>query len=170
MLQCIFYYNYVDSAKHYDLNVTGLMSSSSYLCDLLQDRSIDICGISEHWLSAHNSHFINSINSNYKSYIVCDNSSNIYSKRTVGKGGVGILWHVKHDRYVTPVSLNDDSIIGIQIQFNNHLLYVFQIYVPCRNHSIAIFRDYIDRIYDIWVCIMTMEQSYSWAIITRVAV
>ena len=31
-------------------NATGIMSSSSYLCNTLNLKSIDICGISEHWL------------------------------------------------------------------------------------------------------------------------
>ena len=45
-------------------NATGIMSSSAYLCDCLEKRNIDVCGISEHWLTPRNSHFLNDINSN----------------------------------------------------------------------------------------------------------
>jgi len=38
-------------------NVTGMMSSASYLCDILTQGEIDICGISEHWLLPSNKHF-----------------------------------------------------------------------------------------------------------------
>ena len=38
-------------------NVTGVMSTASYLCDILTDGNIDICGISEHWLLPNNLHF-----------------------------------------------------------------------------------------------------------------
>ena len=30
-------------------NVTGLMSSASYLSDILTEGNIDVCGLSEHW-------------------------------------------------------------------------------------------------------------------------
>ena len=47
-------------------NVTGIMSSASYLCDLLTAGEIDVCGISEHWLTLDNLFFLETIIS------VCD--------------------------------------------------------------------------------------------------
>ena len=39
-------------------NATGIMSSSTYLCDTLVQRNIDICGISEHWLYEKDLYFL----------------------------------------------------------------------------------------------------------------
>ena len=38
-------------------NATGIMSSASYLVNTLNDKAIDVCGISEHWLYDENLHF-----------------------------------------------------------------------------------------------------------------
>lgn len=53
-------------------NVTGFMSSGSYMCDVLTEGSIDICGISEHWLFPHNEHFLGSISCDFGYHAVCD--------------------------------------------------------------------------------------------------
>ena len=76
-------------------NVTGIMSSSSYLVELLNNNAIDICGISEHWLYEKNLYFLESLDNNYKSYAVSDFDLKRPSNRKVGKGGVAILWHDK---------------------------------------------------------------------------
>ena len=76
-------------------NATGIMSSSPYLCNTLNLKSIDICGISEHWLYEKDLNFLNEIDNNYISYAVSDNDLKYPGKRRVGKGGVAILWHKK---------------------------------------------------------------------------
>ena len=97
-------------------NATGLMSSSSYLCELLNSRKIDFCGISEHWLYSHNLHFIDAIDNNYKCHAIADFSLDLPSNRRVGKGGVALMWHINYDRYITPLSIDDDRIVGVQFQ------------------------------------------------------
>ena len=72
-------------------NVTGIISSSSYLVELLNNNAIDICGISEHWLYEKNLYFLESLDNNYKSYAVSDFDLKRASNRKVGKGGVAIL-------------------------------------------------------------------------------
>ena len=71
-------------------NATGIMSSSSYLCNCLEEHNIDVCGISEHWLTQTNSHFLNDINSSYNYICVCDENL-IANNRGYGKGGVAFL-------------------------------------------------------------------------------
>ena len=61
-----------NSLKVITWNVTGVMSSASYLCDILTQGEIDICGISEHWLLPSNKHFLGCLSSDYNDHAVCD--------------------------------------------------------------------------------------------------
>ena len=128
-------------------NATGIMSSSSYLCDALNENCIDICGIAEHWLFEKDLHFLNSIDNMYCSYAVSDFSLLMPSKRKVGKGGVCFLWKRTLNSMITPIDVQDDRIIGIQILLNpDHIVYIFQVYLPCSNHGVDTFKNYIDQI------------------------
>ncbi|XP_053395834.1 uncharacterized protein LOC128555985 [Mercenaria mercenaria] len=127
------------------------MSGSSYLSDTLRKNSIDICGLAEHWLFESCLSFIDVIDSTYKSVAVADNDCKYKNSRNVGKGGVALLWHVKHDKYITPLNIDDDRIIGIQYQVSKQqYIFIFQVYLPCSNYSILTFRDYIDKLYNLW--------------------
>ena len=97
-------------------NATGIISSSSYLCDTLLDQNIDICGISEHWLFPSNVHFLESLTSRYNVYAKCDNDLTITSPRRVGKGGVALMWNKRLDNYIVPLPIDDDRLIGLQLQ------------------------------------------------------
>ena len=112
-------------------NATGIMSSSSYLCNTLNLKSIDICGISKHWLYEKDLNFLNEINNNYISYAVSDNDLKYPGKRRVGKGGVAILWHKKHSNKVFPLSNDDDRILGIRYELTpTECAFFFQVYLP----------------------------------------
>ena len=64
--------------------------------------------------------------------------------RRVGKCGVALLWHKKMDSRVTSFSLDDDRIIGLQLEISLSLnIYVFQVYLPRSNHR---FYEYIDKL------------------------
>jgi len=39
-------------------NVSGIMSSAAYLSDILLEGKIDVCGLSEHWLTTSNLFFL----------------------------------------------------------------------------------------------------------------
>lgn len=131
-------------------NATGIMSSSSYLASVLSTETIDFCGISEHWLYQNNTHFLDKIDNNYTSLAVSDSDLYIPSGRKVGKGGVAILWHTRHSNKVTPLSIDDDRIVGIHYHVSTLMhLYIFQVYLPCSNHSIQYYREYIEKLENI---------------------
>ena len=92
-------------------NATGIMSSASYLCNSLNDKHIDICGILE-----KNLNFREQIDTNYKSHAVSDAALRLPGRRRVGKGGVALLWHRKHSKHITPITYDDDRIIGIRYE------------------------------------------------------
>ncbi len=98
-----------------------------------------------------NVHFFDSISSNDRYIAVCDSDLSMPSRRKVGKGGVGILWHIMYDKYISPLTIDDDRIVGIQIQIYPGLhMFIFQVYLPCTNHSIDYFKGCIDKLYDLW--------------------
>ena len=132
-------------------NATGVMSSCTYLCNTLNENSIDICGIAEHWLFERDLHFLDSIDNMYCSYAVSDFSLSLPSNRRVGKGGVCILWKRSLSNMITQLEIDDDRIIGIKIQINSeNIIYVFQVYVPCSNHGIESFKSYMEKIENIF--------------------
>jgi len=132
-------------------NVTGIMSSSSYLCNCLTNNNIDICGIGEHWLFPHNLYFLDSLFTDYRVHAVCDNDLSMPSNRRVGKGGVALLWHSRLDNYITPLNLESDRIAGLQVQLSSRqYVFIFQVYLPCSNHGIDSYRKTIDVLYDLW--------------------
>ena len=77
-------------------NVSGIISSAQYLQKLLHEKYIFICGISEHWLYENNAHFLNSVFSDYNHLTICDEDLSLPSNRTVGKGGVALLWRKRY--------------------------------------------------------------------------
>lgn len=128
-------------------NATGIMSSASYLCDSLLSKNIDICGLSEHWLYEKDLMFLDQLNSNYKSHAVSDFELRYPGRRRVGKGGVALLWHKNHDNKITPLSFEDDRVIGLQYEVNpSESLYIFQVYLPCSNHPVNNFYEYVDKL------------------------
>ena len=126
-------------------NATGTMSSSSYLCKCLEMNKIDICGLSEHWLSPRNSHFLNDINSNYNWLSVCDTNL-LAQNRGYDKGGVAFMWNKKLDNHISPIQLDDDRLLGLQVHFSHLTLYIFQVYLPSSNNNIELFKSYIEKL------------------------
>ena len=132
-------------------NVTGIMCSSSYLCDLLRVRSIDIAGVSEHWLNEKNVHFLNSIDTLYKSVAACSSKGDCYFSKNTAQGGVAIFWHRKIDHMVVPLSTDYDRIIGIQVELSpSQFIFIIQVYMPSSNHPMSYYRDTLDKLMDIW--------------------
>lgn len=128
-------------------NVTGIMTSASYLTDCLSKYSIDFCGLAEHWLYEHNLHFLDRIHTSYSSHAVSD--SNLYQgdTRKVGKGGVAILWNKRFDGMVSCLPIDSDRIIGIQIELcKNYFLYLFQMYLPSKNNRVDVFNDCLESL------------------------
>ena len=61
------------------------------------------------------------------------------------------MWHVKYDKYITPLTIEDDRIVGVQFQIAPYqFMFIFQVYLPCRNHPIQYFKDYVDKLYNLW--------------------
>ena len=70
--------------------------------------------------------------------------------RRVGKGGVCLLWHNKLNHLVTPIPCDSDRIIGIQVQYSEHnFVFIFQVYFPSSNHSVAKYQEVLSHLENI---------------------
>ena len=95
-------------------NATGIMSSASYASNLLEKRNLHFLGISEHWFYPQNLHFLDTINSHYTGFAVCDVDLKSISRRKVGKGGVALMWHKALNDFMTRLDTDNDRICGIR--------------------------------------------------------
>ncbi|WAR26627.1 LOW QUALITY PROTEIN: hypothetical protein MAR_012331 [Mya arenaria] len=131
-------------------NVTGIFSSATYLTDTLVKHSVDICGIAEHWLSPQNIHLFDNLSSDYCYHAVCD--SDLYDISNTRKEKVVLLsYGKKYNDKIVPLNIDSDRLVGIQLQLSpNEYMFFFQLYLPCSNHSISLYRDHIDKLYDVW--------------------
>ena len=69
----------------------------------------------------------------------------------MGKGGVCLIWHKQYNTYVVPLSIDDDRIVGIQLQTApGQFMFIFQLYLPCSNNPVNKYREYIDKLDDVW--------------------
>ena len=127
-------------------NCTGIMSSAYYLSNLLSCYNIHICGISEHWLSIQNIHFIDSIHPAY----ACMARAGKVNAANSCRGGVALLWKKELNGRITPLDINYDSILGVQLQLSQHeYIYIIHVYSPCSNYSIWNYRDHLDQLQDL---------------------
>ena len=128
-------------------NATGIMSSASYLSELLDNNDIDVCGIAEHWLFNHDMHFLDCINNKFICHSIADPDLLLPSNRRVGKGGICILFNKRLKDIVSPIRIDSKYILGIQIMpAAGNSIFVFQVYFPCKNYSIATYKNCIDEL------------------------
>ena len=81
----------------------------------------------------------------YNSVAISDSDFRVPCSRKVGKGGVCLLWHKRFDNFVSPIFLDDDRILGIQIMLSQtNIVFIFQVYLPCTNHSLSVYKEYIE--------------------------
>ena len=79
--------------------------------------SITICGLSVHWLLPNNAAVLDSMDQNYNCYTVSCSSASSFNGRTLGKGGVALLWHKSIDQYVQTLHIDSDRLIAIKLCF-----------------------------------------------------
>ena len=93
---------------------------------------------------------MNKIDTFYISHSIADYDLNLPGNRKVGKGGVALLWHKKCDNKITVLPIESDRIIGVQYEMSsNCFLYIIQVYLPSKNHSIFNYREQIEILSDI---------------------
>lgn len=60
------------------------------------------------------------------------------------------MWHKRLSHFITSLTIDDDRIVGVQVQLSPGVfVFIFQIYLPCSNHSVEIYTHYIETLYDL---------------------
>lgn len=130
-------------------NATGIMTGIPYLLEQLVTRQISICGISEHWLLEHSSYLLDSVDPNYKSHVTICEHPKIINNRRIGKGGVAFLWHKSLHNMIEILDIGSDRLTAMKVSLSDQTLVILQVYLPCSNHKIDLFKDEVDKLNDI---------------------
>jgi exonuclease III len=110
------------------------MTGLPYILDELKQKDIDICGISEHWLLAHNSYILENLCEDYAAHVVCCSRPKVLNGRSYGKGGVAIIWKKTLSDNIQTVESDSDRIAAIKVILDD--IYVIQAYLPCANATL----------------------------------
>ena len=105
-------------------------------------------GLSEHCLFDERRNLLESLSDSYKGKVICseDNPDFITGKR--GHGGVAIVWKQILDDCVSPLEIDSDRIVGIQIEaLNQDPLFILSVYLPSSNHHFTEFCECLDLLW-----------------------
>ena len=48
-------------------------------------------------------------------------------------------------------TIDDNRIVGTQFEVSpNQFVYILQVYMPCSNHPIEFYRNYVDKLFNLW--------------------
>ena len=132
-------------------NATGIMSSASYLNELLNVHNIDICGISEHWLYPENVCFLETIHVNYDFTATVDNDSSVAFQQRKRKGGVAIVYKKSLAPRIQYLDIDDDRICGIKYRASeSEVIFILQVYLPTNQYSVDAYAGYISRLCELY--------------------
>ena len=59
------------------------------------------------------------------------------------------LCGTKLDNHISPIHLDDDKILGLQVHLSQATFYIFQVYLPSSNNNIELYRQYIEKLNEI---------------------
>ena len=124
------------------------MTAIPYLLNEFNNKSVDICGLSEHWLAPHNAYILENISNNYSAHVkTCSKVTSGHDRHT-GKGGVGFLWKSSLDHLIEPIMNESDRLAAIRVRCNDASLFIIQVYLPCTNHRIDEYKAEVDQLCD----------------------
>ena len=125
-------------------NVSGVKCNLNFLRTCLS--SCDILCLQEHWLFLDSLAFLDSVNTNYKSWGRSSFELNIDSISRRGKGGVAFLWKKGIDNSITMLTdLGNDRIIVLRVQLSkNQNIFIVNVYLPPSTEAVVIYQTYVD--------------------------
>ena len=140
-------------------NARGIMYGSVYADKLLRRLDLDILGISEHWLYPDSIQFLESINSGYSYYAICDNDLFVSDRCRKGKGGVAFLWKKCLSSKIRTLELDCDRAVGITLNLPGcRMITLIMIYLPSANHPDTYFAEYLDYIQELFDLYTTLGE------------
>ena len=132
-------------------NVRGIMSCTKYLGTLLDDQSIDIIGICEHWLFPNSLQYIQTLHTDFDGFGGCSTKCDALTSHHRGQGGVAFMYRKSLTPLITAIDIEDDRICGLAVKLNDGMmLKVFMVYLPSSNYCSAVYSGYLEKLYDIY--------------------
>lgn len=94
---------------------------------------------------------MDTIDSNYKHYTVCNNDHDMFGSMRCGKAGVSIFYKKSLTFNVIPLEeVQDDRVIGIEMySSNNSKLFMFCVYMPPANYPNTDYDEYVNMLHAI---------------------
>ncbi|XP_069138863.1 uncharacterized protein [Argopecten irradians] len=131
-------------------NIRGIMYGTPLLSELLKET--DIAVVTEHWLLPEQMNFLQSIDSNFKSYGLSNTRISLEPERRVcnrGFGGLAILW--RKEINVCPIESEcNDRVICCSLQLENRShVFVIGTLMPSTNVSIGVYKETLEHISDL---------------------
>lgn len=125
-------------------NIEGVMSGTPYLLKCLEDRNIDICGLSEHWIREYNLSFFDTfIHSGYSSIVKPVHEIDPFRFKCNIRGGVCILY--KSNLNIQEITTDSPRIVGAEVQVSDdNYIYVFSVYMPASSRHLDVFNETLD--------------------------
>ena len=129
-------------------NVRGAMSSAGSISYLLDKYDVNIACISEHKLKPQCESFLNSINSKYDAYTMCEP----VERDRCGKAGVSIMYKKDLSFCVNKLPNNYHRTIGIKLtqEYYSTPIYIFCVYMPSVNYSQDEYEECVDALQSIY--------------------
>ena len=127
------------------------MYGTPYLSELLNDTDVFIAV--EHWLLPEQISFLDSINSDFKAYGICDTRIPIEPEnrtRSIGFGGVAIMWRKELSVFLVERECTD-RVILVVAKCKNVDIHIIGVLLPSTNQTVDEFRhtlEHIEKLYD----------------------
>ena len=113
--------------------------------------SLDVLGISEHWLHNYELNVIRNFHPDFNFYAIAapQAEDNLYCvpKNIRGHGGAAIAWRKCLDQHVKRLTqISSHRVVGIQIRTATRPLCILSAYLPTRSGCTDDFRECLDQI------------------------
>ena len=82
--------------------------------------------------------------------VICSENNPDFITGKRGHGAVAIFWKQTLDDFVSPLEIDSDRIVGIQIEApNQDPLFILSVYLPSSNHQFTEFCECIDLLWSL---------------------
>ena len=124
-------------------NCQGFKSSEDFVAELF--KKTDILAIQEHWLNPMDFHVLSSV---AEDVVYCAKSPMEKDYLLTGRpfGGVGLMWHKKHQQIIFPVQTASDRIVAVKMMSEAGVILIIAVYMPVECGSVVNREEYISEL------------------------
>ena len=121
-------------------NTRGIMPSTNYIGQLLDNHDIDILGVCEHWLFPNMLSYLNSIHPSYCGFGISNATLDPLISHHRGKGGVAFIYKKCLKQMIAAMDIENDRFCGLSLKIPGSIsLHLVMVYPPSTNGTIGDF-------------------------------